>query len=109
MIATIGVENIVVVDTKDALLVVDRNRAQDVARSSTGSHACARASPESTTVIPDGSEEPLAKPIDRRSIRGVAAFPACLPFAAGLPKGPGFILREMGARPRFITCQVNNP
>ena len=30
MVATIGVENIVVVDTKDALLVVDRNRAQDV-------------------------------------------------------------------------------
>jgi mannose-1-phosphate guanylyltransferase len=30
MIATIGVDNVVVVDTDDALLVVDRNRAQDV-------------------------------------------------------------------------------
>lgn len=30
MIATIGIDNVVVVDTDDALLVVDRNRAQDV-------------------------------------------------------------------------------
>jgi mannose-1-phosphate guanylyltransferase len=30
VVATIGIHDIVVVDTKDALLVVDRNRAQDV-------------------------------------------------------------------------------
>lgn len=30
MIATIGIENVVIVDTKDALLVVDRARSQDV-------------------------------------------------------------------------------
>jgi mannose-1-phosphate guanylyltransferase len=30
MVATIGIDNIVVVDTEDALLVVDRDRAQDV-------------------------------------------------------------------------------
>lgn len=30
MIATVGLDNIVVVDTQDALLVVDRNRTQDV-------------------------------------------------------------------------------
>lgn len=30
VVATIGIDNIVVVDTEDALLVVDRNRAQDV-------------------------------------------------------------------------------
>ena len=32
LVALVGVENVVVVDTRDALLVVDRSRAQDVRR-----------------------------------------------------------------------------
>lgn len=32
LVATIGVENLVIVDTPDALLVADRNRAQDVSK-----------------------------------------------------------------------------
>jgi mannose-1-phosphate guanylyltransferase len=30
MVATIGIDNVVIVDTEDALLVVDRGRCQDV-------------------------------------------------------------------------------